>query len=277
MERGMDQKTYRFAEVNGARLRFDVQGQGKPLVLIHSALGNLESWDTQVAEFSARYQVIRYDVRGWGGSIGPEDGYREYEDLIALLDFLEIQQAALAGCSYGGGICIDFALACPERAAALVLVGPALGGRQHQPDEITEALNQQMHAAYERGDKALAAELTTRIWVDGQGRTPAMVNANFRARALGMISATYELPDRQAVPWLEPSAACRLGELSMPTLVILGEHDIPNMHQVTHLIAESAPNARRIILKDTAHLPNMEQPQAFNQTVLDFLDTVSSG
>ncbi len=266
----MNKKPFKFAEVNGARLRYDVQGQGKPVVLIHSALGDLESWEGQMADFSARYQVIRYDVRGWGASTGPESGYREYEDLQALLDFLGIQKAALVGCSYGGGICIDFALAYPERAAALVLVGPALGGHEYQPDEATEALEKQLHEAYDRGDKTLAAELTARVWVDGPGRSPGQVEPSFRQRALEMIAATYALPDRPDVPWLEPHAAGRLAELSAPTLVILGEHDIPNMHQVTQLIAGSAPNARRIILKDTAHLPNMEHPGEFNHAVLDY-------
>jgi pimeloyl-ACP methyl ester carboxylesterase len=269
----MDPKPYKFAEVNGARLRYDMQGQGKPVVLIHSALGDMESWDAQIADFSARYQVIRYDVRGWGASTGPESGYNEYEDLRALLDFLGIPKAALVGCSYGGGICIDFALACPERAAALVLVGPALGGHEHQPDEATEALNQQLHEAYDRGDKSLAAELTARVWVDGPGRSTDQVDPSFRQRALQMITATYALPDRPEVPWLEPHAAGRLAELCTPTLVLLGEYDIPNMHQVTRLIAESAPNARRVILKDTAHLPNMEHPDEFNHAVLDFLSS----
>jgi pimeloyl-ACP methyl ester carboxylesterase len=267
----MDQSVYQVAEVNGAKLRYDVQGQGEPIVLIHSALGDLVSWDDQIADFSSRYKVVRYDVRGWGRSTGPETGYAEYEDLRALLDYLGIARAALVGCSYGGGIAIDFALACPDRVTGLVPVGPALGGHESPPDEPVDALRREMMEAYQRGDMRRAAELTARTWVDGPGRSPDQVDPEFRRRALEMIAATYALPDRDQPPWLQPPAAGRLGEIHSPLLVLVGEHDISGMQARARLIAEQAPDAQLTILKDTAHLPNMEHPEAFNRAVLDFL------
>src|SRR5512133_242038 len=109
-----------FADVKGARLRYTEEGTGEPLVLIHSALGHLGMWDEQAAAFSTHYRVIRYDVRGYGWSTGPEGNYTDHEDLAALLDYLGVEKAILLGCSSGGGIAIDFTLACPQRVVALI-------------------------------------------------------------------------------------------------------------------------------------------------------------
>jgi 3-oxoadipate enol-lactonase len=274
----MQPKTYQFADLNGAHLHYDVQGAGPALVMIHSALGDLSTWDAQAAAFAGEYRVIRYDVRGFGQSTGPAGNYSEYTDLLALLDHLKVERAVLMGCSYGGGVAIDFTLACPARVAALIPVGPALGGFDPPADPLVEPLRAAIHQAYEVGDIPTATELTAQLWVDGPHRTASQPDPAFRRQALALITYTYHLPDRAAEPLaLEPPAADRLGEIAVPTLVILGEEDLASMHAVTALIEQRVPGAKRVILKDTAHLPNMERPGEFNQIVADFLDTISTG
>ena len=84
---------YQFAQINGTRMHYDLHGDGHPLVLIHSGVSDLRFWDDQMEEFSKKYRVIRYDLRGFGQSGVPDSDYRPVEDLKGLLDHLEIDSA----------------------------------------------------------------------------------------------------------------------------------------------------------------------------------------
>lgn len=265
-----------FAEVNGARLRYSLQGEGQPMVMIHSVLARLEMWDEQVSAFSNRFRMIRYDTRGYGWSTGPEGNYADYEDLAALLDHLRVDRAVLMGSSSGGGIAIDFALAFPARVQALVLAGSALSGTAPDPDPAIDPTRAAIAAAYERGDIAQAAELTAQIWVDGPRRTPQSVSHAYRSRALEMICFTLGLPDRADPRQLEPPAAGRLGEIQAPALVVLGGEDTAWMHRVSGRLAAEIPHARFALLPGTAHFPNMEKPAEFNRAVGEFLDQIGT-
>jgi pimeloyl-ACP methyl ester carboxylesterase len=119
-----------FAEVEGARLHYEVRGSGDAIVLVHGNAGDLRHWDHQVEALAADFRVIRYDVRGYGKSSIPVEGeaYANHEDLAALLDHLDVSKAHVAGWSMGAGIAADFVLAHPERAASLISIGPWVGG-----------------------------------------------------------------------------------------------------------------------------------------------------
>jgi 3-oxoadipate enol-lactonase len=123
-----------FAEVNGARLYYEIAGEGEPLVLVHAGIADSRMWDGQLAAFAHRYRVIRYDMRGFSRSGMVEGPYAHHEDLRALLDSLDIEHAFLVGCSIGGGTIIDFALQNPGRGRALVLVGSAVSGFETESD-----------------------------------------------------------------------------------------------------------------------------------------------
>src|SRR5215212_377472 len=114
------------ADVNGARQFYEVVGKGKSLVLVHAGIADGRMWDPQVGPFAERYRVVRYDMRGFGGSPAVAGAYSHHEDLRVLLDALCVEEAVLVGCSMGAKTVLDFALAYPERARALVLVGPAV-------------------------------------------------------------------------------------------------------------------------------------------------------
>ncbi len=263
-----------YSEINGATFRYEVRGQGQPLVLIHAGIANLSMWDDQIGVFAEVHQVIRYDIRGWGKSTFPPGPYSDYEDLRALLDHLRVDRASLVGVSFGGGLAIDFALAYPDRVSSLILVGSALNGYESPDDWSGDLLekDRELDEAYERGDKARAAELGVQIWVDGSYRQPGDVDPNFRARALALMRHTFEIPDgageRQP---LEPPAVTRLHELNLPTLVIIGELDVPEMFSIAELLQNEIRGAQTVVLPGTTHLPNMEKPAEFNRLILDFL------
>jgi 3-oxoadipate enol-lactonase len=258
-------------EVNGARLAYDQVGTGPDVVLIHAGIANRRMWDDQLTALSKSYTVTAYDVRGYGESSPVGGPFKPYEDLHGLLDALGIDKAALVGCSMGGGYAIDFTLAYPERVTALVPVCAALGGFQG-PDDDTRVIGEALGAAYEAGDKVTAAEYWARIWFDGPGRPAEQSDQAVRARVKAMMLAVLELPDHdEAEQWLEPPAVDRLGEITAPTLVLVGEHDVLSIHAAADRMAAGILGARKVVIPDAAHVPNMEHPDLFNQHVLDFL------
>jgi len=117
-----------YIEVEGGKLYYETAGAGDAIVLIHDGLVHREIWDAQFSEFARKYRVIRYDRRGYGLSPKPEKPYSIIEDLHCLFEGLKIDRAAVMGMSMGGGLAIDFALAYPEKARMLVLVGAVVSG-----------------------------------------------------------------------------------------------------------------------------------------------------
>jgi 3-oxoadipate enol-lactonase len=263
--------TYQFAEVNGTKIHYEERGTGTAVILIHAGINNMAMWDDQMDAFAQHHRVIRYDVRGWGKTANPPGKFSDHDDLRGLLNHLSIAQAALVGCSGGGKIALDFALVYPEMVNKLVLVGPGLGGYEWTLEGFADKAAA-MREAYERGDKEQAAELWTQVWVDGPARTTEMVETAVRARAYDMILHMSRLPDgdgeRQEI---DPPAIERLADIQAPMLIILGEHDAPDIHAIVELLAKQIPNVRQVPMADTAHMLNMEKPAEFNRIVLDFL------
>jgi pimeloyl-ACP methyl ester carboxylesterase len=159
-----------FAEVNGARLYYEIMGDGEPLILVHAGIADGRMWEGQLGAFARRYRVIRYDMRGYGRSAMVEGPFSHREDLRALLDSLGIERAFLVGCSMGGGTIIDITLEHPGRARALVLVGSAVSGFEDGDDPPEQW--EELVAADEAGDLGRVSELEVQMWVDGPYRSP---------------------------------------------------------------------------------------------------------
>jgi 3-oxoadipate enol-lactonase len=264
------------AEVNGARLYYQIAGAGHPLVLLHGHLVDSSMWDDQFDLFARRYRVIRYDARGFGKSSLPPEPYAHHRDLYGLLKLLDVASAYLVGLSGGGQIATDFALEYPRMVDALVLVGPGLGGFEWpaEPDPLAV----EMREAYERGDKDWAVELSLRFWTDGPARTPDQVNPAARERIRAMTAHLFALPDVEAPEEpLEPPAIGRLAAIRAPTLLVVGEHDVQSIQEIIALLESGIAGAKRVIIPDAAHHPNMEHPTLFNQAVLTFLGAQDAG
>lgn len=259
-----------FAQVNGAELNYETQGEGYPLLLIHGGLADHRMWDDQMAAFAQHFRVIRYDMRGFGRSAMPAGVFSYHEDAYALLQALGIDRAAVLGLSFGGAIAIDLTLAHPESVTSLVLVASALGGYEFGEDTMLKI--DEADAAFDAGDVARAVELENRIWIDGPFRRPEEVDPLVRSRVAEMNASNYALPsdagtlDPPSVPAVE-----RLQEIHVPTLVLTGELDVPDIGEIGTLLAERIPHATRQVIPGTAHHPNMEKPERFNATVLEFL------
>ena len=215
-------------------------------------------------------------MRGFGRSpVGP-GSYSNAADLIDLLEQQGVAKASLVGVSMGGRVALEVALARPELVEALVLVGAGFPG--HDWSTEMKAADEAEMAALSRGDLDAAVEVTLRTWVDGPRRSPEDVDPEVRARVAEMQRRAYEL---QLPVWetaeeepLVGDLAERIGEVGVPTLVLVGEEDVPDMHEIADRLERELPNVRRASIADTAHVPSLERPREFDQLVLPFLQSV---
>ncbi len=265
-----------FAEFGNVKLYYEMAGEGSPLVLAHAGICDRRMWDDQFPLLAQKFRTIRYDMRGYGRSMMSGGQFSHRQDLFQLLKFLGIKQAHFVGCSMGGMTVIDFALEHPEMIKSLVLVSSALSGYPYQgepPQVIWEYI-----AARKEGNLKRAAELQVQIWVDGTQRSANMVDRKIHERVyeMGLTALSNQVDWMKETGFvmeepLQPAAFGRLDSLSFPTLSIVGDLDDPSVTDISEALVEHIRGCRSVVIKNTAHLPNMEKPEEFNQIVFDFL------
>jgi 3-oxoadipate enol-lactonase len=267
-----------FVQAKGASLYYEDVGTGEPVILLHSSLTNLHIWDAQAKAMADRYRVIRYDARGFGRSRGDSVPFTDYDDLLAVMDQLALGKAILVGLSLGGMTAIEFALEHPERVTALVLAGTGLNGYEYSfSDEDLERFAATRKAAAD-GDVNTAAALSTKGYFDAPERPWTRVDSTLRATVHDMILGSGNRRALDAANlhhFLEPPAIGRLGELRGPVLLILGEYESANERAIADLIERNVPRVQRAILPGASHLTSMENPEAFNDALMDFIASSS--
>jgi 3-oxoadipate enol-lactonase len=260
-------------DVPGARLRILAEGEGPPVLLVHSAIVDMRSWDTVVPPLvAAGYRVIRYDIRGYGSSTAEDVPFSNRADLLAVLDAAGAGQAAIVGNSRGAMIALDTLLESPDRFVAFVWVGGGIGGFDGgaTPEEI--ALYEEGDALEGAGDADGLADLDVRAWVDGIGQPPSRVPAALREAVRAMDRPLVE-PGRifgKPIP-LAPVANERLDAISAPTLVVVGGLDNSGTRASAARLAEGVAGARLVTLPDVAHLIGMEAPDRLAGLIVEHL------
>jgi pimeloyl-ACP methyl ester carboxylesterase len=262
-----------------ARLHHEVAGAGPPVVLIHEGICDSRMWDPQWESFQRSHRVVRLDLRGFGRSPYVPGTFSHPADVIALLDELELGPAALVGVSLGGGVALQVAVARPDLVSALVLVGSGIRGHDWS-EEITRAWEEE-EAAFERRDFDAAVEVNLRTWVDGPHRSPDEVDPEVRRKVGEMQRRALELYADGGAAAEEEALVVdigdRLGEISVPTLVLVGDLDVPDMQTIAARLLREIPDARGATIAGAAHAPTMERPDEFGELVLGFLDEAGQG
>jgi 3-oxoadipate enol-lactonase len=257
-------------ELNGARIHYERSGSGFPLLLIHAGIADSRMWEPQAEAFANHFDMVRPDLRGFGDSELPPGPYSMVADLIALLDHLKIDRAHVVGCSMGGTVAIDLALKHPERVKKLVLVASGVSGSNLGAADA--ALFADVEAADKADDMDAANRAEVRLWVDGPRRPEGSAPAAVRELVLDMngrsLHTDWTSAESQS---LDPPAITRLSEIGAPTLVIVGDQDLPHASANAELITSNVAGSRMVVIKDAAHLPSLERPEEFNLVVLDFL------
>ena len=257
---------------DGAKLHFEIEGEGPVVTLIHPGLWDMRTWDREFLTLAdAGYRVLRYDVRGYGRSSRPEPGasYSNLRDLDAVLEAAEVTLTTLVGCSMGGGIAIDYALAYPAKVWGLVPVATALGGFEatEEEEEWWRQRDEPIEAAIEAGDVERAQDLLLEIWAplgtdDERGA---------RIRQIAFDNIHEILMDESGEERLDPPAAHRLGEIDVPTLILEAEYDPPDMKRLADFLVREIIGSHKVVVEGADHVVNMRQPERFEELVLPFL------
>jgi len=260
-----------WATVNGATLHYRAAGDGPPLLLLHAGICDSRMWEDQIGAFARTHRVIAPDSRGFGQSKMVAGPFAHRHDLRALMDHLGLGRAILLGGSMSGKTTLDFALDYPDRVDALILVAAALSGYRFE-DPGTLAAWKAGDAALEAGRLDEAAEIEMQTWLAGPRRRLDQIDATLRQRVRDMLLQSYATPpDLGQDQPLDPPAAGRLGEVSAPTLIIVGDEDAPDIIATAGLLESGIAGARKVVMRGVAHLPNMEQAATFNRIVREFL------
>lgn len=254
-------------EVAGGSLHWEAHGAGPPLVLVHGSGGNALSWWQQVPRYARRHRVIVYDVFGFGRSAGDPAARHPRRlpgDLAAVLDAAGVERAALVCQSLGGWTGLPFALAHPERTAALVLSG--------SPGGI-------LTPGIARDFAGLAERIARRPGLAGMAlaedypkREPARTFLYEQIGALNppdVIAAYGAGLAELAIPF------ARLAGFATPTLLVAGEHDAFFSPPALAEVAAALPGARLRVFVGAGHSPYWEIPDAFDDEVLRFLEGVA--
>jgi 3-oxoadipate enol-lactonase len=254
---------------NGIRMEYVLSGkQDAPVVMMSHSLGcNLALWNYQLEALEPHFRVLRYDTRGHGGSEATEGAYSLGQlgfDAIALMDTLGVERVHWVGISMGGMIGQELAFNHPDRLLSLSLCDTAA----ILPLEAQPLWQERIETARTKGLSALI-EATLERWF-----TPAFLAKNppqveqIRGQFLATSVAGY-IGCSEAIRGLNYLE--RLPEIQIPTLIVVGEDDPGTPVAFSEAIHERIAGSRLQVLPDAAHLSNVEQSQAFNQALLEFL------
>ena len=263
-----------FIEVPGGRLKVVAEGDGPPILLVHSAVVDGRSWDAVVPPLvAAGYRVITYDTRGFGQSTTTDVAFSNRADLLAVLNAAGAERAAVVGNSRGAMIALDTLLETPERFVAFAWVGGGIGGYEGgQPSPAELAIFEEADRLESAGDVEGLLDLELRIWLDGVGQAATRVPAALREAFLTMDRPLLQ-PGHvfgKPIP-LEPNASTRLADITIPTLVVVGGLDTSGTRASAGHLAESVTGARLVTFADVAHMVGMEAPEQLAALIVELL------
>jgi len=264
---------------NGIDIHYELSGQGNCLVLIHGFSDNLTMWYNQIPVLSKKYQVLSYDVRGHGQTETPEGRYSMElfaEDLYALLNNLHINNACVLGYSMGGRIGLTFAMAHPDITTGLVFANSGIMGPDIQisPEDLKQMEEQraQMMGILESGDIETISEVMAAFSLSPgfKEKEPKIFQAY---KSVKMKNDPRHYPPIMQAMMASMETPPDLSKLTCPALIIAGEHDGFMSLEVAKSMEAAIPNAT-VSIFPTGHASAIETPTAFNQAVLDFMETL---
>lgn len=248
--------------------RVDGVSEGPWILLSNSLCTDTTLWDDLVGVLGQNYRILRYDPRGHGLSpavTGPYSMDQLVEDAVGLLDHFGIERAHVCGISMGGGVAVGLAVNHPSRVLSMIMCD-SMGGRGTGTE-----WNDRIAAALKGGMKPLVEPTVTRWFTQASqaanhpaiGRVRAMIAGTSTAGFVGCCQAlqTYDYRGR-------------LAEIKVPALLIAGAED-GNRPQLMQALARRIANSRYVTIPAAGHLPNIENPNAFNAVVRNFLDVAS--
>ena len=244
---------------DGVQIYYEVHGSGPPLILTHGYSSTSEMWQGQVEALAKQHKLVLWDMRGHGRSDYPADAgaYSEaltIADIAALLDAIGADAAIVGGLSLGGYISLAFYRAHPERVRALLIIDTGPGFRK---DDARDAWNKRALDTAERFEREGLAVLKS------ASRERSIVS---HRDASGLVRAARGMLTQRDARVIEV-----LPEIKVPALIVVGADDAPFLAASDYMAAK-IPGARKVVIPAAGHAVNIDQPQAFIDAVLPFLD-----
>ena len=249
---------------DGVKIYYEVHGNGPPLLLTHGYSSTSAMWQGQIAALSKHHRLVLWDMRGHGRSDYPSDpaSYSEaltVADMAALLDEVGAERAIVGGLSLGGYMSLAFYRAHPERVRALLIIDTGPGFRK---DDARDAWNKRAH---DTGDRFEREGLDVLKSASRERSSVSHRDASGLARAArGMLTQR----DAQVIE--------SLPNIRVPALVVVGADDTPFLGASDYMAAK-IPGAAKVVIPAAGHAVNIDQPQAFIDAVLPFLDALPRG
>jgi pimeloyl-ACP methyl ester carboxylesterase len=271
------------APVNGVNLYYEVTGSGYPLLFAHEFAGDYRSWEPQVRYFARRYQVITYNARGYPPSDVPEDidAYSQElaaKDIVGLLQHLHIPQAHIVGLSMGGYAVLHVGLSHPSLARSLVVAGCGYGSVTSERERFQQDSGKVADRLQREGMRAVAevyAKGPTRVQFEDKDPRGWREFAEQLAEHSAVGSALTLLGVQGRRPSVYALEA-QMRQMRVPTLIVTGDEDEPCLEPGLFM-KRTIPTAGLVVMAKSGHTVNIEEPEAFNCIVSEFLTAVEAG
>ena len=265
----------------GVEIYYEVTGTGPSLVLVHEFSGSCRSWSRQVEAFRKRYSVITYNCRGYPPSSVPQDPSlysqdHSVGDLLGLLDNLKIDSPYVGGFSMGGAIALNFALDHPRRVRALILAGTGTGSTDRE--QFVRDYSPIADRLESDGPRAVFDEYYTRMVTRIPLRRKNLSTWKEFSEEFARLSGLGLAYTLRGVQFKRPTIhalEARLEELRAPTLILVGEEDEPAL-EPSRFMHKVIPNSKLVVFPGTGHTLNLEEPECFNEAVLEFLEQIEA-
>jgi 3-oxoadipate enol-lactonase len=255
-----------FVDVEAGKLYYEECGTGPDaVILIHDGIAHSAVWEDVWPTFCKRFHTIRYDRRGYGRSPASTTWYTETEDLATLLRNRKVSHAILVGSSHGGELSIDFTLQYPALVRQLILVGAVVSGLPYTDHFLNRGMSNSQ--PFEKNDvPAGLANWAKDKYLLAPGHDAA------KKRLLDMLTANPQ--DMTHADYARPTqpALHRLKEIRVPTLILVGDADIPDVHAHAGAIEAGIPGSKRVVFTEAGHLMYLEKPEEFNRAVITFIE-----
>lgn len=259
-----------YIKTTGATVFAQIQGNGEPVLMLHAGIADSRMWEEEFQSLSAKCKVIRLDIPGYGESQLTGGPFSYCEIISEVLDHFAIERAHIIAASFGATIAIDFCLLYPEKCKKLILISPALRGWEES--NIITTYEEKEERLLEAGKYQEAAQLNYDTWI-ARGRDGKVLSDDRKNLLLAMQIKASEMPtpdDAQPVEEVE-SHMERIREIKHPVLIINGALDIPDFLTMGNLLFRATSFSKRVVIPNTAHLPNLEVPQFTTPLITLFL------
>jgi 3-oxoadipate enol-lactonase len=264
-----------FLPVSEGKLYYEASGKGPAIVFVHAAIADCRMWNREFAAYAKDHTVVRYDVRGFGRSPPASTEYSDVDDLRALLAHIGVRSATFVGCSNGGRIVLDFAVENPGKVEGMLLVSPGVSGftAELAPEgkpvfERDGARSAHIPGAWKAGRKQEALEALREYWTGAQeGANLELVRTMMKENAEEIFTDSSASHNRGP----DPPAVGRLGSISAPTLVLLGDRDEPSMTFIVRTVVRGIPHSKLVSVPGGDHLVNLSRSADFDKALRQLL------